>query len=80
MPVRGMHTGERPDYSLDGQTARNRRILRHVRAVVIIDELMPKRLAKNEPNNHSEKETNANDNRPIARSGRDCFFCRYGFV
>src|SRR5436189_1356189 len=70
MPVVSMHMGEGPLYPFNGETVRNPRILVNVLIVVIVDELMPKGLAEDDPDNcHKEKTDDASDN-PLTGSAR----------
>lgn len=51
--------GEGPDNSFERQTAGDLRVSEHIFAVIIVKELVAKRLAKDQPRNGGQEKTNA---------------------
>lgn len=58
MPVLGMHMGERPPNPAPAQPRADVRVIKHVKRIVVIDELMLKRLPKNRPRQRDQKNAN----------------------
>src|SRR5690348_1462483 len=58
MPVLGMDVGECPLDSTPSQSGANVRIVVNVERIVVVDELMMKRLSKHGPNDRDEKNSN----------------------
>src|SRR6516164_1239691 len=56
MPVLGMNVGKRPADTVPGQASTHMRIVEHVKRIVIINELMPKRLSEHRPRDHEQKD------------------------
>jgi len=59
MPIGSMHMSEGPLNPVEGETVRDPWILANVLIVVVVDELVPKRLAKRNPDN--ARKQNADD-------------------
>jgi hypothetical protein len=61
---------ERPDNAVGRQSSRDLHVLEHVIAVINVHEIMPKRLAENEPGDCAEKNANHEDQPTVFRIGR----------
>src|SRR5207249_419257 len=61
MPVLRMNVGECPHNRVQGYPVADMRIFEDVKWIVIIDELMAKRLAKDRPNQRQEAESDQRD-------------------
>jgi hypothetical protein len=72
VPVIGVDVRKRPDDISEAQARLNRGIGIDIILVVVIDEVMPERLAKNGPGNQREKNADAGEEGPfIARRVRE---------
>ena len=70
MPVSGMHVGERPLNPAWRKTICNPCILDDVTGIVVTYELVPKRLAKCDPDNYCKKNRDDGGDHSTAMSGR----------
>ena len=68
MPVCGMKMGECPVHSRWAQTPRDVRVREHVLVVIIIDELVAKGLAEDQPGDCGQENTDAEDHPTIVES------------
>jgi hypothetical protein len=57
MPVQGVNMCKCPGNAADAKTTCYFRVLINVTGIVIVNEVMPERLAKNEPGKHSKGKT-----------------------
>src|SRR5436190_6418441 len=70
MPVGSMHMCEGPSNPLEGETVRDLRIFENVLKVVQVDEVVPKGLAEDDPDNcHKDRADDASYD-PFTISGR----------
>ena len=76
MPVVGMHTGEGPPNSVRREARADPRILVNVFVVVVVDELVSQRLAKDNPHDRHEQETDETGENGIAPSTRGALLRR----
>src|SRR5678815_3228593 len=70
MPIVRMHIGEGPNNSFQTKSTRDPRILIDIVMVIIVDELMSKRLTENDPDNGHKEKTNNNGAGPFLVSTR----------
>ena len=70
MPVVGMRMGEGPSNPLEGETARDPWIFVDVLKVVQVDELVPKGLAEDNPDNCRQKHADDSGDEPLIGSSR----------
>ena len=61
--------GEGPDNSFKRQTPGDLRVFEHIFAVIIINELVVKRLTKDQPRNCGQENTDAEDHPTIVQTG-----------
>lgn len=61
MPVVRMTVRERPNDSVEGKPTHRFGVLINISVVVIVDELVPERLAKDQPRDCREKDADGND-------------------
>ena len=59
MPVQGVDMCKRPGNTADAKTTCYFRVLINVTRIIVVNEVMPERLAKNKPGKHSERKTDA---------------------
>lgn len=65
-----MHMGEGPDNSFKRQTPGDLRVFEHIIVIIIINERVAKRLAKDQPRNGGQENTNAEgDPKAVQTSG-----------
>jgi hypothetical protein len=57
MPITGMLAAKCADYSMSGQSARDRRIFINVGIIIVVDEVVADGLAENQPGNRNEQNT-----------------------
>ena len=69
MPVVGMGLGECPDDSFERQASGDLSVLEDILAVIKIDELVPKRLAEDQPGDRGKKEADPEDHPTIVQTG-----------
>src|SRR6266513_1937616 len=65
MPVLGMNMGERPDDSTERNAVPDCRVAVEIGDVIVVDELVPERLAEDDPGKRSQKNADA-DTQPTA--------------
>jgi hypothetical protein len=65
MPVLGMNVGERPDDSTERDAVPDRRVAVEIRDIIVVDELVPERLAEDDPGKRRQKNADA-DTQPAA--------------
>src|SRR5205085_8425742 len=68
MPVVGMHMGEGPLNPVNGETIRDPWIFVNVLIVVVVDELVPKGLAEDDPDNSRQENTDYANDDPLTGS------------
>jgi len=74
MPVLSMNMSKRPRNPGDVKAARYPGILINVTGIIIVNEVVPERLAEDEPRKHGKKNANTDSYRPTACFGEsDCF-------
>ena len=67
MPVVSMHMGEGPLHPVEAKTAPDSRISENIGIVIVVDELVPQSLAKNDPDNcHQENRDDACDEATVS--------------
>ncbi len=59
VPVHGMNMSERPGNTADAQSTGYPRIFIDVTRIIIVNEVVPERLAKNKPRKHCNTDANA---------------------
>ena len=69
MPVGGVAFGEGPDNPSSGDAARDLRVVDDVELIVVVDELVMKRLAEDDPDCHQKKAGQEQDDVTIAAQG-----------
>src|SRR5205809_7098054 len=70
MPVVSMHMRESPVNPVNRETVRDSWILVDVLIVVIVDELVPKGLAEDDPDNSHKENTDDGSDNPLTGSAR----------
>ena len=70
MPVLGMNMCERPGNTIDAKTVGYLDIFVNVARIVVVNELVLERLAKNDPRNCRQKNADADCQRTAVRPGR----------
>src|ERR1700730_14769065 len=70
LPVGGMNMCEGPGSSFECQTPGDLSVFEHIGVVIIINELVAKRLAEDEPGNCGEENAHAKDHPSIVRTRR----------
>ena len=65
MPIARMHMGEGPPNSSQTKSTHDPWILIDILMVIIVDELMSKRLTENDPDNGDKEKTNNNGTGPF---------------
>jgi hypothetical protein len=61
MPVLSMNMSKRPDNPGDVKATGYPGILINIAWIIIVNEIVPERLAKNDPRKHSKKDANADE-------------------
>jgi len=70
MPVLGMNVGERPDDSTERDAVPDRRVAVEIGDIIVVDELVPKRLAEDDPGKRRQKNADADTQPAAVRSRR----------
>ena len=73
VPVGGVDLGKRPDNPLERQSPGNFRVFIHVIIVVVIDKVMPQRLAEDQPCDHRQKNADRENRPAIIQADRSAF-------
>src|SRR5436190_2272291 len=79
MPVGRMHMSEGPSNPLQGETVRDPWIFENVIKVVQVDEVVPKGLAEDNPDNCHKENTNGAGDHPLTGSARGRLRSRAAF-
>ena len=59
MPMADLSKSKSPSNSFRGKSGKNLRVLVNIHSVIVIDEAVPNRLAKDNPHDDHEKETDS---------------------
>ena len=70
MPIARMYMGEGPANSSQTKSTRDPWILIDILMIIIVDELMSKRLTEHDPDNRHKEKTNNDDTGPFLTSTR----------